>query len=159
MRMEGPSPPGTTAEPLYDLRRNQNDRMAGSVPVYRPGAFTFADFLDVVNPLQHVPLISTVYRAATGDEASPAAQVMGGALYGGPLGAAASAMSVTIAQDMGSSTPGAAQALRADHASTSNNALSVVIEDAIGTSANSSDLPGTVLAHAQLGPPPRRYND
>ncbi len=30
--------------------------------------FTFDDFIDIINPLQHIPILSTVYREMTGDE-------------------------------------------------------------------------------------------
>ena len=46
----------------------------------------FADFLDVINPLQHIPIVSSIYRAITGDEINGPARVLGGALFGGPLG-------------------------------------------------------------------------
>jgi hypothetical protein len=52
---------------------------------------TFADVLDVINPLQHLPIIGYAYRAITGDEASTQAKMTGGAAYGailgGPIGA------------------------------------------------------------------------
>jgi hypothetical protein len=47
---------------------------------------TFWDLLDVVNPLQHLPIISTIYRELTGDEIHGTARIMGGALYGGVVG-------------------------------------------------------------------------
>ncbi len=47
---------------------------------------TFADLLDVLNPLQHIPVIGDIYRAATGDEISMGARLAGGTLYGGSLG-------------------------------------------------------------------------
>ena len=47
---------------------------------------TFAVFLDVINPLQHLPVISSIYRAVTGDEISLGARLLGGALFGGPIG-------------------------------------------------------------------------
>ena len=46
----------------------------------------FADFLDVINPLQHIPVVSTLYRELTGDTMSEAARMAGGALWGGPAG-------------------------------------------------------------------------
>jgi hypothetical protein len=56
---------------------------------------TFGDLLDIVNPLQHIPVISNIYRKVTGDTIDPAAMIAGGALFGGPIGAAISlAMSV-----------------------------------------------------------------
>ena len=42
--------------------------------------------LDVINPLQHIPVVSSVYRAATEDDISAPARLLGGALFGGPLG-------------------------------------------------------------------------
>jgi hypothetical protein len=65
----------------------------------------FADLLDVVNPLQHLPLISSVYRYLTGDEIKPAARIMGGTLYGGPIGFAVSAIN-TLASEIGGGDPG-----------------------------------------------------
>lgn len=41
---------------------------------------------DVVNPLQHIPVVGQIYRAISGDTIEPAAQVAGGALFGGPVG-------------------------------------------------------------------------
>ncbi len=38
--------------------------------------FGFDDFLDIVNPLQHIPLISVGYRALTGDEIYGAARLI-----------------------------------------------------------------------------------
>lgn len=48
--------------------------------------FTFGDFLDIINPLQHIPIVSTLYRQITGDEISAPARVFGGTLFGGPGG-------------------------------------------------------------------------
>lgn len=48
--------------------------------------FDLGDLLDVINPLQHIPVISSIYRSLTGDEISPAARLAGSTLYGGPVG-------------------------------------------------------------------------
>lgn len=48
--------------------------------------FTFADALDAINPLQHLPVVSTVYRELTGDQIDPGARLAGGALFGGVVG-------------------------------------------------------------------------
>ena len=42
--------------------------------------------VDIINPLQHIPVVNTLYRHFTGDEISPAAKIAGGTLYGGPVG-------------------------------------------------------------------------
>lgn len=49
--------------------------------------FSFGDFLDLVNPLQHIPVVSALYRSATGDNINPVSRVAGDILYGGALGA------------------------------------------------------------------------
>jgi len=46
----------------------------------------FSDMIDVVNPLQHIPIISTVYKAATGDGIGFVPRILGGALFGGIIG-------------------------------------------------------------------------
>ncbi len=49
---------------------------------------SFGDLIDIINPLQHIPVLGTIYRKISGDAIDPAARVAGGALFGGPLGAA-----------------------------------------------------------------------
>ncbi|MEQ8427368.1 MAG: hypothetical protein RLT87_12835 [Gammaproteobacteria bacterium] len=56
----------------------------------------FADLLDIINPLQHIPLVGSIYRHITGDEIKPVMKIAGGALFGGPLGAAISVASVAF---------------------------------------------------------------
>ena len=46
----------------------------------------WGDVLDVVNPLQHLPVVSTIYRAVTGDKIGDVEKVAGDTLYGGPMG-------------------------------------------------------------------------
>jgi len=48
--------------------------------------FGFDDFLDVINPLQHLPLIGTLYREVTGDQIQAPSRLAGGALFGGLFG-------------------------------------------------------------------------
>jgi len=66
--------------------------------------FTIDDVIDVINPLQHIPVVSTVYRWLTGDTISPAAELAGGALYGGVVGFAASAATIAVDGLTGGST-------------------------------------------------------
>ncbi|HEY4113042.1 MAG TPA: hypothetical protein VGM17_03185 [Rhizomicrobium sp.] len=44
---------------------------------------SFDDLLDVVNPLQHFPIVSTLYRHYAHDEIKPLPKIAGDALYGG----------------------------------------------------------------------------
>jgi hypothetical protein len=65
---------------------------------------TFSDFLDVINPLQHLPIISTIYRAITGDKIGMAAKLAGDTLYGGPIGFLASGVTAAFEGIAGEST-------------------------------------------------------
>ncbi|MEQ8586604.1 MAG: hypothetical protein RLO01_10330 [Thalassobaculaceae bacterium] len=46
----------------------------------------FADFIDIINPLQHLPVVGTLYRELTGDTMSETARMAGGVVWGGPAG-------------------------------------------------------------------------
>ena len=60
----------------------------GAVKAAEAKGFSFWDLLDVINPLQHIPIISSLYRRLSGDEISPFARIAGATLFGGPIGAA-----------------------------------------------------------------------
>ncbi|NVK18672.1 MAG: hypothetical protein HWE30_08260 [Methylocystaceae bacterium] len=62
---------------------------------------SFWDFVDMINPLQHIPVVSTAYREMTGDEIDPGSRLAGGTLYGGPLGLAASTFNVILEHNTG----------------------------------------------------------
>jgi len=53
-------------------------------------SFTFDDFLDIINPLQHLPVLSTIYRHLTGDKIGLPEKIIGDGLYGGAIGFACS---------------------------------------------------------------------
>jgi hypothetical protein len=55
------------------------------------GLSFFDTVLDTVNPLQHIPGVSSVYQSATGDKSGALANIAGGFLFGGPVGMAAGA--------------------------------------------------------------------
>lgn len=56
----------------------------------------FKDILDTINPLQHLPIVGSVYRYLTGDEPSGGARIAGDALYGGPIGFAVGVVSTLL---------------------------------------------------------------
>lgn len=77
------------------------DGDAAAEPTVAEGeGFGFADLLDIVNPLQHIPGVSTLYRNLTGDEIKAPARILGGFLYGGPVGFATSVANA-IAEEAG----------------------------------------------------------
>ena len=57
---------------------------------------SFRDVLDLVNPLQHIPVVGYLYRKLTGDTIDPAIRIAGGALFGGPIGAVLSVGSMLM---------------------------------------------------------------
>lgn len=64
--------------------------------------FTFDDILDVINPLQQLPIISTLYREMTGDDIAPGARIIGGGLFGGVAGVFAAVFNTIIEDSTGS---------------------------------------------------------
>ncbi|MDF2368528.1 MAG: hypothetical protein P1U71_14740, partial [Sneathiella sp.] len=68
--------------------------------------FGFDDFLDIINPLQHIPGVSSLYREITGDEISPGARNIGGTIYGGAIGLAVSVVNSAIEEITGKDVGG-----------------------------------------------------
>jgi hypothetical protein len=91
-------------------RDHDGDR-SGMAQTARVDDLSFWDVLDVINPLQHIPLLSVAYREITGDQLHPTARVLGGALYGGPLGLMAGAMNAAFEQETGRDIAGNAMAV------------------------------------------------
>lgn len=117
--------------------------------------FNFGDVVDIVNPLQHLPVIGMVYRGLTGADLHPMSQIIGGALYGGPVGAmtgtANAITKVKTGKDMG------------DHAlgflglKVNNNPTSAIeaqlnrARDEIESGGSQNDLPRTASAFVNAG--------
>lgn len=74
---------------------------------YEDSDFGFKDVVDLLNPLQHIPVIGSLYRYVSGDdEIKPSTQVAGDMLYGGAIGGMfagglASIANAIIAQETG----------------------------------------------------------
>ncbi|WP_049974236.1 hypothetical protein [Azospirillum sp. B4] len=62
---------------------------------------SFWDVVDIINPLQHIPVISTIYREITGDTIKAPAKILGGLLYGGPIGMALATGDAIIEEETG----------------------------------------------------------
>ncbi len=88
------------------------------------GAF-LDTLIDAVNPLQHLPVVSSLYREASGDGISGLARMAGGALFGGIPGLVVSAattlfdavagedpgeMAISALKDLGAAPEGAVSA-------------------------------------------------
>lgn len=64
--------------------------------------FSFWDLVDIVNPLQHIPVVSTIYRELTGDKINNFARVAGGTLFGGFAGAIIGGINAVAVNETGS---------------------------------------------------------
>lgn len=81
---------------------NNTQKATALTPDSKPQASTglsFGDVLDTVNPLQHIPVVSSIYRSMTGDSMSQAARLAGDSLYGGVVGAASAVVNI-IAEEV-----------------------------------------------------------
>jgi hypothetical protein len=85
--------------------------------------FTFADFIDIINPLQHIPLLSTLYRHLTGDTIDRGSRVLGDTLFGGPIGTVASLINVFVEENTGKDLGEHALALFTDETPASETAV------------------------------------
>lgn len=135
-----------------------------------PQEFGFADLLDMVNPLQHVPVLSHIYRELTGDQIKPISQVIGGAVFGGPLGAASGLVNVVIEHETGKDVTGnaVAFALRGETPRYQNQGPAATAEPEIRLAAaqaatnpasaqtqntpaaQTQDIPGNLLAFVNM---------
>lgn len=75
-------------------------------PTRHDDTFSVWDLVDMVNPLQHIPVVNMIYRALTGDDIKPIGQIVGGAIYGGPAGAGMSLVNVAIEHETGKDLAG-----------------------------------------------------
>src|SRR5580692_12370590 len=68
--------------------------------------FSFHNLLDIINPLEHLPIIGTIYRAITHTHIGVPERIAGDALYGGLWGAvsgvADAAFEAVTGKDFGS---------------------------------------------------------
>jgi len=101
------------------------------------GGMTFDDFLDIINPLQHIPIISTIYRAITGDKIGLAAQLAGDTLYGGPIGFLASGLGAAFSSTAGKSD---------------GEMLASVVHDIFGSDGTTSDQEASARGNPPASP-------
>lgn len=97
---------------VEDTHRLDTSREKGKTHLDDPPQdFTFDDFLDIINPLQHLPIISVIYRALTGDKIKPAMRILGDIGYGGPTGFMSSCAQVLFEAIFGDDVGGTAVSL------------------------------------------------
>jgi hypothetical protein len=82
---------------LNSLKPQPKSAVAASANTDKPlitagadGKSFFENVLDIVNPLEHLPIVSTIYHALTGNQSGDVEKVAGDTLYGGVIGLASS---------------------------------------------------------------------
>jgi hypothetical protein len=114
-------------------------------PATAAGGFSFHDLLDIVNPLQHLPVIGTLYRAITGDRPGTFEKLAGDTLYGGVWGAVASvadiAFEAVTGKDFGDTVMALLEPSHKDAALTlAQNTVSPAAQNAVPGPASSPDV-------------------
>ncbi|MEZ5691427.1 MAG: hypothetical protein R3D71_07165 [Rickettsiales bacterium] len=67
------------------------------------GGLSFESILDTLNPLQHIPIVSDIYKEITGDTISIGSKIVGGTILGGPIGLFAAVFSEIVSEVSGGS--------------------------------------------------------
>jgi len=91
----------------------------------------FGDIWDTINPLQHIPIVSSLYRMATGESITPEADILGSTIYGGPIGGAIATVS-EIGSSIGHAIFGGGSTTQTAAAAPSPAVASAQIEPAAG---------------------------
>jgi len=158
-RLENPHEAGNFKQAMAYADKGQNQK---ALP---DDAYTFADIIDIINPLHHIPILNYAYRGITGDEIKPMSQIIGGAIFGGPAGAVSGTVNAVVKHETGKDIAGNAFALlrtepgrgassipkATDHPENRLNAV------AQRSSSHSQDLPGTALSFANLSETGKAY--
>ncbi len=117
--------PGVPAVPSLTVAGDDDD------------SFSFDDLLDAVNPLQHIPVIGTLYRAITGDKIATAPKILGDTLYGGATGFVASVADTIFEKVTGKSV---------------GDTVLALVEDAFSSPSSPDAAPATAIASAAAAP-------
>jgi hypothetical protein len=80
---------------------SMDNAKAADKPAENSEGMSFWDVLDVVNPLQHIPVVNKIYQAVTGDTIRTPAKVAGAALFFGPMGLAVASADAILEKETG----------------------------------------------------------
>jgi hypothetical protein len=131
------------------------DETAPGETVAAQEPLSFWDMLDIVNPLQHIPVVNHLYRALTGDTIRPPAQILGSTLFGGPLGFAV-ATATTVVEAANGETLATTVARAFGSEQPAQPAMALAEPSAVvvpGAAAPGAPSPGSVMP-ASLSPSP-----
>jgi hypothetical protein len=151
------SEPTRSQSAEHRLRRNRLEE--GPTPSGAGGPeveLSFGDFIDLINPLHHIPIVGTIYRAITGDEIGGPAKILGGMLFGGPIGFIAAAFDTIVSQATGRDLGETVVAAFIDHdaapvvqvaTAPDIQSMSTQEEPPEGNPATSNGAPGPISSH------------
>jgi hypothetical protein len=123
---------------------SQNAVSGTATAAFGEDGFTFGDLVDIINPLQHIPIVSTIYRKITGDEIAAGSRVIGDGLFGGALGFLSGLVNLAVEQETGKDIGGHVMALFDDDSATADTQLAS-LEPKAGT-ASGGYVPAPALA-------------
>lgn len=117
--------------------------------------YSFGDVIDMINPLQHLPVIGMIYRNLTGDTIKPISNIIGGTIFGGPVGAVASTVNSIVKIQTGKDVAENALSLVGmDVGSGENKKTNIQYNNEV--TLGGASLEGTTLALANLSSAPEQ---
>ncbi len=90
--------------PAKEVVKGENINIADNLN--KNDKFNLFDVIDMVNPVQHIPIINNIYRSITGDEIKPVSKIIGGGIFGGAVGIASAVIDTIIEKETGKSAIG-----------------------------------------------------
>lgn len=125
---------------------------AAQSPKAKDSGGGFGEFLDMINPLHHIPLVGQIYRAVTGDTISDRARLAGGGLFAGPIGVGIAAGTIALRSDKTSDAPGPSREMEIAPAQSEQGEVSPLPTDGYQDIAAQYWTPGSLAAlKASLG--------
>lgn len=108
---------------------------------------SFSDLLDIINPLQHIPIINSIYQHLTGDSEGAVADVAGGTLWAGPIGLISSLVDLSMRADGGKSASDRLLSWLGLEGDGSDDGATAIAQNSAPAAANPA-LPGSAAAQA-----------
>jgi hypothetical protein len=152
-----PAPTENSTESIAEsprIRRHLADRTRtpdiasahSDKPLFGEHGIALSDVIDILNPLQHIPFVSSLYRELTGDTISPTCNIIGGTLMGGPIGLIGSVCDTVIAQEQGKGVGDSLVAMLSPADSTQTQIADANTTAPIKTANASTETPAVALA-------------
>jgi hypothetical protein len=129
------------------------NKTANITPASSEEPFGFADLLDMINPLQHIPVVGHLYRSITGDTIRPASSIIGGTLFAGPLGAASGLANAIVREETGKDITGNVINFAMNGERPQYKSEKAAETYSYSTQTALADLPGALLAFTDLSHP------